>query len=1595
MDGGLVKTGIDIISEVPWGTHFCQFYQTREDLLDTLVPYFKAGLEGNEFCMWITSDPLSAEEASQAMHRAIPDFADRLDTGQIEILAHTDWYLKGGSFDQQRVLDGWVEKLNGALAAGYAGLRLSGNTFWLEKQDWKSFTDYEAAVNDVIGKYRMLALCTYSLDKCGAAEVMDVIRNHEFALIRKEGEWEIIENAVYKQAKQAVLESEKKYRQLMESLQEGVWVIDKDACTTFVNPRMAEMLGYSVDEMPGKPLFSFIDESNLRVAGESMERWRRGIKVEVEFNFRCKDGSQLWTLISAAPLTDISGDFSGVIAGIVDITERKRFEVTLRESEERYRTIVETSQEGIVIGSPDGRFVFVNQRMADMLGYAKEELLGKTGLDFMDDDQKGLVTSSRRRLEEGQTVHAEYKFCRRDGSTMWTLCSATAMYDETGRYLGNLAMHNDITERKRREQNILRLTQLYAVLSRANEAIVRIGDARSLYSEICRIVAEESGFPLVWIGQLEEHNVVPLAWFGPAADYVKEIKVELQGDLGAGPTGTCIRENRAVVNNDFATNATVSRWREVASNYRFRASAAFPLRRDGKAIGALSLYSLEPNAFDADQIRLLESLASDVSYALDSIGREERRVHAEETLRASEDRLNRAQEIAHIGGWELDLLNNRLSWSDEVYRIFGLQPQEFTATYEAFLEGVHPDDRPMVDAAYSSSVREGKDAYEIEHRIVRKSDGAVRFVHEKCEHIRDESGRIVRSLGMVHDITERKMAEESLRETRDYLDSLLNNANAPVIVWDPELRITRFNRAFQRLTGHRESEALGQRLDMLFPKESLEESLLQIYRAMAGERWDTVEIPILRVDGEVRTVLWNSANIHASDGVTTVATIAQGQDITERKLTEKALRDSEERHRLVFEAAMDGFWVADLSGRLLQVNDSYCQMSGYARQELLGMRISDIEAVEKPEETAQHIKKVLEQGQDRFETRHRRKDGGLIDIEVSVKHLDVRGGQLVVSARDITDRRKAEEQLEFQVNILSNLFDAVVAVDNDYRVTYWNRIAEDLYGVPAEKAIGRKAENLYQQVWLNSKDEQDYANDLATRGHWTGENIHVKNNGERIYVRSSVSMILDEDGARTGAVSVIRDRTRLWQAEQEVKILNERLRQQAEERLRATDASFRLAITSSADGIIVVRKDGIIRFANPAAEALLGWEASTTVGTLFGFPLNERAEIEIPREDGSKAIAEMRIVELDWEGTPAYLATLRDVTRRKQGQLALQESETRLRLLLDQIPCLTWTLDTKLRFTSFAGSGSEVFEAVPGQVLGMTLADYFKVDDLDFAPYVTHRQALQGTPATYELSWAGRTFYGRVESLRDADDHVVGVVGVAFDITDRKRAEEQLRNLSHRLVSAQENERRKIARELHDEVGQSLTALKLCLDKISLSSSAGDGSELGEARKALRELMAQVRSMSLELRPTMLDDLGLLPTLLWHFKRYTAQTNVQVHFKHRGLRRDLPQETVTTAYRIVQEALTNVARYAQVDEVLVVVRAEQDALLVEVEDQGVGFEIDDVASSSSGLNGMRERALSLNGKLLVQSKPGEGTCVIAELPLTKRRRRTKKEQRKR
>jgi len=198
------KTGIDVVGDIPWGTHFCLFYETKEDLLDILIPYCKAGLESDESFQWAVADPLTIEEAKDALKGAVPDFDRYLADSSIEMMPACDCYLHGGAFNLERVAGGWLKKLARASARGYAGVRVTGDTAWLEKKDWKDFYEYEKRLNDIVANQRLAVLCTYPLAACGADEVMDVVRTHQFAVVKRHGSWDVIETAGHKQAKEEI-----------------------------------------------------------------------------------------------------------------------------------------------------------------------------------------------------------------------------------------------------------------------------------------------------------------------------------------------------------------------------------------------------------------------------------------------------------------------------------------------------------------------------------------------------------------------------------------------------------------------------------------------------------------------------------------------------------------------------------------------------------------------------------------------------------------------------------------------------------------------------------------------------------------------------------------------------------------------------------------------------------------------------------------------------------------------------------------------------------------------------------------------------------------------------------------------------------------------------------------------------------------------------------------------------------------------------------------------------------------------------------------------------------------------------------------------
>ncbi len=305
-----------------------------------------------------------------------------------------------------------------------------------------------------------------------------------------------------------------------------------------------------------------------------------------------------------------------------------------------------------------------------------------------------------------------------------------------------------------------------------------------------------------------------------------------------------------------------------------------------------------------------------------------RRRKTEKTLRDKEALLSKSQAIGHIGSWELDIDRNRLTWSDEVFRIFGLRPQEFSATYEAFVESVHPEDRTSVDDAYRKSIEEGLSGYQIEHRIIRQDSGEVAIVYEKCEHFKDASDRIVRSVGIVQDITEQKQAEEALIRVAKEWQTTFDSTNDAIWILDKDQRVMRSNKTAERYFRRPSDQMIDKHCweivhgtDQPIPECPVLRTRKSLHREKMelkiGERWFEITVdPILDEGGQF-------------DGAVHFVS-----DITEQKLAVAALLESEEKFKTLVEKSPLGISLIEQDGRYQYINPRFKDIFGYTIQDI-------------------------------------------------------------------------------------------------------------------------------------------------------------------------------------------------------------------------------------------------------------------------------------------------------------------------------------------------------------------------------------------------------------------------------------------------------------------------------------------------------------------------------------------------------------------------------------------------------------------------------------------------------------------------------------
>ena len=456
-------------------------------------------------------------------------------------------------------------------------------------------------------------------------------------------------------------------------------------------------------------------------------------------------------------------------------------------------------------------------------------------------------------------------------------------------------------------------------------------------------------------------------------------------------------------------------------------------------------------------------------------------------------------------------------------------------------------------------------------------------------------------------------------------------------------------------------------------------------------------------------------------------------------------------------------------------------------------------------------------------------------------------------------------------------------------------------------------------------------------------------------------------------------------------------------------------VDQAKDGIVIIQDDVHV-LANQAMTAMTGYSKDEIVGMPFthlvtpenrdliierirlvmrGEEVPQVCEVMIRRKDGETRLVELSTGTVPFNGRAAVTATVRDVAERKSFEQKVRESEEWFRILFEQSPIGILVHDASGMAVRVNRACLDIF-GVPDfeQTQPLDLCDD-RITQSSFRAAVRAAKTVR-YEGSFDFSRASRAI--RDQSLKSGiihidvmvtplfsstDGPVTGYVVYVQDITERKKSQGRLRDLTHRLVEVQETERRRIARELHDQIGQALTGLKLSLETANRLPFQHVKPMLGEAQVSINALIGAVKDLSLDLRPPMLDDLGLLPTLLWLFQRYTDQTSVRVAFRHSGLDRRFSPELETTVYRIVTEALANIASHSGAHEASVRAVASGRTLTLQIEDDGLGFDSEAalMTGKGSGLVGMHERAFSLGGHLSIESACNTGTRLTAELPM--------------
>lgn len=874
-----------------------------------------------------------------------------------------------------------------------------------------------------------------------------------------------------------------------------IWAENNGWPVESVSPNITRLYGYETDEFQSGTLAyaDIIHPDDRKGVKQEVKNARLGTAPFFEhrpYRIRTKAGEYRWVQDTTVLLRR-GETVTHYVGYLIDITARHQLQGALEESTRRWSYAIEGNGDGLWDWDIESNEVYFSPQWKRMLGFADDEIgnsLEEWEKRVHPDDLEGVYAEIQKHINgEKNGYVSEHRVLCKDGSYKWVLDRGVIMErTPEGKPKRMIGTHSDISQRKAVEEALESANTLHRTILENIHYAVITGTPEGTITSFNKEAEKMLGYTADELIGKETPGLFH------DRDEVIRRAVEFSRELGR-----TIEPGFEV----FVAKTAAGLPNEHEWTYISKAGERIPV--------LLSISALK----DADGTTTgYVGIARDIS--------EEKETRTR--LIDSRKMLNNAQHIAKVGSWSLELKTNRLEWSDEIFRIFEIDKEQFEPSYEGFLGAIHPDDIDVVNDAFAKSVAD-KTPYSISHRLLMK-DGRVKYVIENGMTTYDEAGEPLLSEGTVQDITEFKELEIAYLNEHRFLGTLIDNAESVITAIDRNGVMVELNRYGCEFVGYTQEEIAAEPYfwERFLPPAIRPEIRKIIEGAKKGEIEHRYENPWISRYGEERVFEWSSSLIKDENGEMEYV-IAIGVDVTGKKALEKELEIHNEELETILETTKDGIAILDMETRFLFFNSAYLRMTGFSEAELRTKHKTDLSAPEDRAGTLAVLEEVRKKGfVENFEKTTIVKGGRRVKVNMSIA-LMPDGKRFLVTTRDVTRAKRLEKKMKDYVGLVDEYI-ITSSTDLDGNITAVSRAFCRISGYDEAELLGKNhriirhpdmPESLYEEMW----------NAIIHNNTWEGEIKNRAKDGSSYWVQAAISPVWDEEGKKTGYTAIRQDIT--------------------------------------------------------------------------------------------------------------------------------------------------------------------------------------------------------------------------------------------------------------------------------------------------------------------------------------------------------------------------------------------------------------------------------------------------------------------------------------